>query len=333
MERPLIAEDEIRPDVFRYDYDSCYKADLSWLSAHSNTFLECSCPACSTLDKALIFEKDGFRYNRCTSCSTDFISPRPSSAVLSEFYSVSNLYRFFREKVFPATVETRRIQFFRPRVERIIEAAASVGFSKPAILEVGAGFGIFCEEAERSGRFSRVIGVEPNHGLAEDCSNRGINVVGKMIEDVSPDEVGQSDVVCSFEVFEHLLEPSQFLVNCRKLLVPGGLLFITCPNGKGFDLRMLGVLSDTYNFQHLNYFNPESIQLLLENNGFKILTVRTPGKLDVDLVKKAVLSGLTVDPFLRRLLMDDYATLGQPFQEFLAANRLSGHMEVVAVVS
>ena len=46
--------------------------------------------------------------------------------------------------------------------------------------------------------------------------------------------------------------------------------------------------SITFDYEHLNYFNPKSIEILLNNCGFEILIVETPGKLDVDLVKKAL---------------------------------------------
>jgi hypothetical protein len=39
---------------------------------------------------------------------------------------------------------------------------------------------------------------------------------------------------------------------------------------------------------------------------------------------------LPLDPFLRRVLIDEWDRLGWPFQQFLAANGLSSHMWVVA---
>jgi hypothetical protein len=50
-------------------------------------------------------------------------------------------------------------------------------------------------------------------------------------------------------------------------------------------------------------------------------------------VHRAIIDG-TVDaprdPFMQRVLVDDYEALGWPFQQFLAANGLSSHMWVVA---
>ena len=54
---------------------------------------------------------------------------------------------------------------------------------------------------------------------------------------------------------------------------------------------------------------------------------------NVELARKGVLSGavtLKSDSFLNSILLKDWATYGDSFQEFLTANRLSSHMWVVA---
>ena len=63
---------------------------------------------------------------------------------------------------------------------------------------------------------------------------------------------------------------------------------LTCPNGKGFDFEILGILNDSVDHEHLNYFNPHSITMLLEKCGFELLETRVSGKLDVELVKRKI---------------------------------------------
>ena len=64
-----------------------------------------------------------------------------------------------------------------------------------------------------------------------------------------------------------------------------------------------------------------------------MIEVTTPGRLDVELVRKAALAGdfdLSGQSFLRRVLSDEWESFGGPFQEFLAEHGLSSHMWLTA---
>jgi len=53
--------------------------------------------------------------------------------------------------------------------------------------------------------------------------------------------------------------------------------------------------------------------------------------LDAELVRKEALDGsIVLDSFLQQILIDRWDELGGPFQEFLAAHKLSSHMWLVA---
>ncbi len=199
-------------------------------------------------------------------------------------------------------------------------------------MEVGAGFGTFCEELQGLDVFDRVIALEPTAGLAQTCREKGLETVETPIEACDLPDASMS-LVAAFEVLEHLFSPSQFVAHAARLLQPGGLLVLSCPNIQGFDIATLGALSNSIDHEHVNYFHPRSIALLLERLGLNVLEVLTPGKLDADLVRKAALAGridLTDQPFLQRVLIEEWDELGGSFQEFLAASKLSGHMWAVA---
>lgn len=327
-----LTENDIRPDNLRQEQADRFAADIARLMRHRADFTPVACPACDEDDPVPAFQKYGLAYVTCTRCQTLYINPRPAPAHLAEYYETSENYAYWNTHIFPASEAARREKIFRPRSERLRSLCMRHGVTGGTLVEVGAGFGTFCEEITKLNFFSRVVAIEPTPGLAETCRRKGLEVLEQRVEDVTfgSDEV---DVVASFEVIEHLYSPRAFIDVCRRMLRPGGLIVLSCPNGQGFDVEVLREHSDTVDAEHLNYFNPRSLPLRLERAGFTLLEVLTPGELDAELVRKKVLAGefdLSAQPFLQRVLIDDWDRLGRPFQEFLAANRLSSHMWVVA---
>jgi SAM-dependent methyltransferase len=323
-----LTETAIRPDNLMKENDRLHAIDLQWLLARRGEFIEVPCPACGSDAKSLLWEKDGFRYVRCGDCRTGYLNPRPLPETLQEYYRVAENYNFWEKYVFPASEATRREQIARPRVQRVVELCAARGVRDGLLVEIGAGYGTFCEEAQASGWFSRIIAIEPTPSMAQSCRNRDLEVLELPIEQVTLEEE-LADVVVSFEVIEHLFSPRDFLLSCARLLKPGGLLAITCPSIDGFDVVTLGAVSQVVDPEHLNYFHPASMSALYERCGFEVVDLRTPGRLDAEIVRKRTLAGLhdlTDQPFLAQVLLRDWERVGAAFQVFLAANLLSSHM-------
>ena len=330
-QKPL-TEDEIRPAELMAGQAERYRADVARLLEGRESFVGVPCPACGNRSATSWFSKYTLSYLHCGHCRTIYISPRPTPDQLKTYYTTSENYAYWNEHVFPASEPARREKVFIPRVERILSVCDQHQTRRDTLLEVGAGFGIFCQEMSRRKAFRRVVAVEPTPDLASTCRRRGIEVIETPIEEVAEPSLA-CDVIASFEVIEHLFEPLSFLQACRRWIRGDGLLVITCPNGLGFDIQMLGPESTVVDTEHLNYFNPHSMTLLLARAGFEAVEITTPGKLDAELVRKAAQDGrlhASLDPFMKRLLLDDWDRLGQPFQLFLATNGLSSHMWVVA---
>jgi len=177
------------------------------------------------------------------------------------------------------------------------------------------------------------VAVEPTQKLASTCRDLGIEVIELPIEKIYLDSDSLFDVVASFEVIEHLFNPIAFIQHMGRLLKPGGLLFMTCPNGAGFDIETLGIISNTVDHEHLNYFNPNSLTNLLSGNGFKVLETTTPGLLDAELVRKKALSGefdITNQKFLQTVLIEQWESMGPGFQDYLIQQKLSSNLWIVA---
>lgn len=328
----MIRENDIRPDSLFTEQAKRFASDIRRLLTRKSAFVSVLCPACDSARSRPAFEKFELSYLHCEECATIYMSPRPTPAILEHYYSTSENYAYWNEYIFPASENARRERIVRPRARRLAEICARHGIPREILLEVGAGFGTFCDEIGKLGLFSRAIAVEPTPGLAASCRAKGLEVLEMPIEHVNL-ESERVNVVASFEVVEHLFSPQDFVRACARLLSPGGALVLTCPNVKGFDIATLGPLSDAIDVEHLNYFHPESLSLLVARCGLETIEVITPGELDAELVRKKALGGLfdlSRFPFLKRILLDEWDRLGDPFQRFLSDNGLSSHLWLVA---
>lgn len=323
-------EEEIRPEQLMLENFELRSEDIKLLLHQKEKFCNVPCPACESDNYKFVFEKEGFTFVICKECETLFINPRPTFTMIRKFYETSKCMKHWN-KIFSVTEESRRNEIFAPRVERVMELCKKNNSKGGVLLDVGAGFGTFCEEITKKGFFDKVIAVEPSHELAEACRHKGLNVIQEPIEKIKLDEV---NVITSFELIEHLFYPRDFLISCARALSKNGLLILTTPNIKGFDLLILNMLSDNIaGPNHLNYFHPKSLTKLLQECGLNVIEVLTPGKLDAEIVRKKILAGqldISNQPFLNHILIEKWETLGYAIQRFLADNGLSSHMWVVA---
>ncbi|HOW35810.1 MAG TPA: class I SAM-dependent methyltransferase [Candidatus Omnitrophota bacterium] len=325
-------ETDIRPDRLMQGQIKHTNADRRRLLSHKGKFVSIPCPACNSRKARIAFKKGGLTYKACLDCETLYVNPRPTAAILEKCYAESEVYAYWNKYIFPQSDAARRKNIICPRVDRLIEICRRYAIKNATLLEVGSAFGTFCEEAKSRGFFSRVIAVEPTPDLAETCRRKGLEVIEKPIEQIKF-QPGTINVVVSFEVIEHLFSPRDFLRSCAAVLSPGGLLVLSCPSCKGFDIVTLQSLSASIDHEHLNYFNPNSLPHLVERCGFETLEVLTPGVLDAEIVRKKILSGefdVSEDPFLKQILIDDWGRVSQKFQKFLSDNLLSSHMWLVA---
>ena len=325
-------ESEIRPDHLMEAAREAQYEDIAWLTSRADQFVDSSCPACDSSDSVFEFQKYSFQFFKCNKCATVFMKSRAPAMLLNEFYERSALYKYWNEKIFPATRSARLEKLFVPRAREIIEQFTADLDRDINVLDVGAGSGMFLEACSRIGGYNKVIGVEPNLSQRQTAEGLGLQMY-KSFADLRTNSELTFDVVVSFETIEHVSNPSEFIQEILPLLCDGGCLYLTCPSYFGFDVQMLGVDSDYIDAEHINLFNPNSIETLLKRNGLVDIQVTTPGMLDVEIVKKSLVSGVNnieCSPFLKKLIFDDFdLDLSTSLQAFLVDNKLSSHMRSV----
>jgi SAM-dependent methyltransferase len=326
-------EAEIRPQKLFNEYLALAEKDVARFFGDQSVFVEVPCPACNSEAFTSGLEKLGFRYVVCSDCGSLYQSPRPTTDMVNTYYRESAAVKFWGTRFFRETAEARRAKLFRPRAQLVDQWSERVGLTgSRSFADVGSGYGIFLEEVARLGRFEKVIGIEPAPNLAAVCRERGFDIVEKPVEEV---EDLQVSFATAFEVLEHVYDPVAFLESVRRILAPGGLLLFTTLTVSGFDIQVLWEHSKSVHPpHHINLISVNGMRRVVERSGFELLDLRTPGKLDVDIVHNIVTEDPTIplDRFSRMIVLESDEEVREAFQRFLQENQLSSHICVVARV-
>ena len=284
------------------------------------------CVACGSANIAEEFTKNDFAYASCRECGTLYQTPRPPIAEFEAFYKDSESARYWAEIFAPSVAEARREKIVKPRVENLVKICEEIGLEVEKMIDVGAGYGIFLDEWRAIKPETEVLAVEPCAELAAQCRNKGFNVEESIVEKVTG-YGGYADLVVCFEVLEHVYDPFEFILVLKRLVRPGGYLFVSTLCIDGFDLKMLWDKSNQISPpHHINFHSIKGFELLFSRASLHEIQVTTPGKLDVDIVKNIAKSNPEVinsNRFIQALLDDrDKSKL---FQDFLVENKLSSH--------
>ena len=310
-------------------YLELVEKDCETFFSKNDHYPNTACCACTCPHYKPQFTKHGFHYVTCEHCRTLYVRNRPSLGQLQYFYSQSASSTYWTRSFFQPVLEARRKKIFLPRVESVV--AEFGGDRNWVIGDVGAGFGIFLSELSKMWPKSRFIALEPSIEQAELCRGLGLDVECCFAEELAGYD-GAFDLFTSFELFEHLTEPSTFIQQMHRLLKPGGHLLMTTLNGRGFDIQLLWEKSKSVTPpHHLNFLNPNSVRILLESLGFTNVDVTTPGQLDWDIVEGMI----TNSNFNAGRFWGDFAENGSPqakvdLQNWISRNNFSSHMKVVA---
>lgn len=127
-----------------------------------------------------------------------------------------------------------------------------------SILEVGCAHGSFLKKALEMGA-GRVCGLELNLHAVEEANKNGLDVRSELIEEHAKKMQGQYDLVCSFQVVEHISDLDSYISESLACLKQGGKLVISVPN---FDCYLYkNDLDHTLNLppHHMGLWTEESL--------------------------------------------------------------------------
>jgi 2-polyprenyl-3-methyl-5-hydroxy-6-metoxy-1,4-benzoquinol methylase len=272
-----------------------------------------SCPICGGGARAL-GDKSGFPMARCRGCRHLFVDGTVDSGALDEVYRRYSYDRNDLEHV-PGFV-----------IDRLRQVIAPFGSARRngRLLDVGFGAGALLKVAREQNW--RPYGIEMSALAVEQAKQNGFPdvIAGDFL--AAPWEDGFFDVIVMTELVEHLPEPRPFLRQAKRLLSPGGLLYLTTPNGQGLSGRLLGIQwSAAAPPEHLHLFSPRSLGLLLAAEGFGDVKILAEGVNPYELVERArALWGRRSDPGFDRV------STGYQLNEKMVSNRLGSSVKRIA---
>lgn len=153
---------------------------------------------------------------KCTHCEGIFFN-----------YRLDDTERMYEELAKMAGYYPRERWDFDAAIELIHQ------FKPNEILEVGCGNGYFLDKIINLS--SIILGTELNSQARSVCISKGLNVISERLDKIK----GKFDMICSFQVLEHLEKPTEFIGQCLNLLNKHGKLIFSTPNPEGV-LKVIG---------------------------------------------------------------------------------------------
>lgn len=94
------------------------------------------------------------------------------------------------------------------------------------VLEIGCGNGFFSRYIG-TGHYT---GLDINPRAVNECRKNGLNVIDQSIAGHAEENPERYDAVCCFQVLEHVVNPADFLRQCKTALKKGGRLIVSVPS-------------------------------------------------------------------------------------------------------
>ncbi|MBS1600057.1 MAG: class I SAM-dependent methyltransferase [Bacteroidetes bacterium] len=103
------------------------------------------------------------------------------------------------------------------------------------ILEIGCGSGSFLDRLKQDE--INATGLELNKDAVQLCISKGLNVFNDSLEHHNITNSGLYDMVCSFQVLEHIADPAEYIQNCIFATKNGGKIVFAVPNNNPYLFR------------------------------------------------------------------------------------------------
>ena len=223
------------------------------------------CPVCSDRSEKRFLCKVSLTYGtefdlvECSACGAIVFDPMPTTVQLAEFYSAS-YYDFDRGR------EEGKGMAFAHRLKKWKK--------KGRFVDVGCATGFFINGIRNNSEWE-VYGTDFGESAVRYARDvLKLNVVrGDLADARFPD--AYFDYVHVNNVLEHVLDPLSLLAECRRIIKPDGVFFLSVPNGSNDCLDLIELFRVEHQparstYGHILFFRAKTLQLLFERFGFVI---------------------------------------------------------------
>jgi 2-polyprenyl-3-methyl-5-hydroxy-6-metoxy-1,4-benzoquinol methylase len=242
------------------------------------------CPLCKSVKIKFLMKKyddrhgqaDLFNIYRCLNCSALFLK-NP----VAEVYS-SALYRKYYPQEKNLTPKLNPLQKLvnilkpLPYFLRLLTGNFTLIDKVPVkarVLDVGCGFNSSLIKEIKEKKLDWT-GLEINPIVIKKLHQKNLNAIFGSLGKTSLKQ--KYDFILMSQVIEHYVNFNQILVECQKILNPGGKILILTPNTDSIYRRRYGALWLNWHVPyHTVLFNHKSIKKLLEKYHFKITKFST----------------------------------------------------------
>lgn len=223
---------------------------------HLDRLVHRACPVCDEDSPLPLCRRpDKLQAGRCPECGMIYLPDVPCEEDLAELYSGYGEYKGMTAKK-SSWWPTRSLWWANANI-MILENSG--GLRNQRLCEVGCAFGAFLQLARR--RRAAVSGVELDEEAVEHLKGLGIWATRSL------DTAQDTDIICAFQLLEHLADPGELLGQIASALVDDGRLLLAMPNGREVEKVGPQWLGFRIDLEHVNYFSVQTLNRLLMRHG------------------------------------------------------------------
>lgn len=172
-----------------------------------------------------------------------------------------------------------------------------------SVLEIGCGNGAFAQKIN----VQNYVGLELSEKAQEMTTKKGFTVLQESIEKHAASNSQQYDVVCAFQVLEHIADVQSFIQACIQCLKPGGLLVYSVPSADSFYALLTNNLLNIPP-HHVTWWSDKSLAYVAEFFNLNLLSIHHEKLAHVH--KKSYISYILIQSFkkffgIQNRLIDD----------------------------